>query len=499
MNNMQNGAADTQQKINDLLQQYKDSHDSSQKNELRDQLADLYKTKDDWDQRFYDTRKELRQLGLDPDAPTGPGAPAPDGNGNPDKNGGTLAGQNLGNNQTPGQGGGQPGQPNDGQSGMDGNTAQSGQPNPPGAGNPLDGTLTGQLVNLEPAMGDGGNGNIPFLPPLLNGYMAGFDKDRSDQTGSAFVNMQAQAKGQQIAGIPDDVYRQILNQLNTAGNDADNTRNAAATAAAQQQDTTSWGNTVGNAFVDSVTAGGTAMGQTFGGAAAGQVSKFVQDAVSGGPRGGDGGGNGGGGDQAPASGGAGANTAGGGNSTCNDGDKGAGGGGVPPDLNNLGAQAGAQVAGALVGATTLAAGGVKPTADNIKNFTDQNGGGTTGQGGNTPGPQAPTPVKPATTPKPAKPPSSNSQGCICFLDGDHFGSMHYFFGCRVTGKNSSGASFDAKHPVPQPSKCPQCGGSISLFKDIANTVPPPDFSNLKAPEPMKNPSWDQIRNVLDIK
>jgi len=52
-------------------------------------------------------------------------------------------------------------------------------------------------------------------------------------------------------------------------------------------------------------------------------------------------------------------------------------------MNGIAAQAGAAAAGALAGGTMLAAGGVKPTAQNLAPFTPSGSGGSSGgQGGN---------------------------------------------------------------------------------------------------------------------
>ncbi|MCX7008915.1 MAG: hypothetical protein NTY53_16995 [Kiritimatiellaeota bacterium] len=358
---------------------------------------------------------------------------------------------------------------------------------------------------MEPTLPDVGNGNVSILPPLLNDYMTGREKDRADQTASAFVNIRLQDGDQQTASIPDNTDRQTRSLLNTTGYAADSTRLASTAATAQQQDGTSWGSTLGNSLVDSIKQGGTSFGQTIGGAAANGVNNIVQNSITGKPKPDGGGGSTGGGSPGGGGGGSGGGSGGGGGTEPSAGGNTSGGDGGGGNQGVVGSQTNPDGTITVVYSCGNTWTGVPPAppkcpkcgqGDQSSTTANNNdSGGTPPATGNTP--PAPAPAKP--TPKPTVPAGTASKGCICLLDGDHYGKMRYCIGCAVTGKNSEGAWFDAKQQPGRPTQCPLCGGAIGMFKDIAMSVAPPDLSNLKVPEPMKNPTLDQVKNVLNLK
>ena len=400
---------DTQKKINDLKAQQAAATDPYDRKDLQDQINKLQKDKDDYDQRVADTDKELNALGSNPNGP--PSA-------NPTGTGGNTAGQTADNNPMSGQdGGNQPGAGNPGDT-----TAQppnpsqmltqdvGGQPNQSGGDN-MPNDLASQEVpwNL--------NITIPVLgAPTLAGYGDNFYNNLSSGY-NIYLNNKAQGQNEQrVEQTVTDTRLQVANTGDSAGNDAAATLLTSAGQTSRAQDDLSWGTTLINAGFDSANQLFQNFGQNVANGAANALNYQIKNAIYGKPKddgnsgsgggngtgggggagGGDnggsgsGGGSGGGGQgpgwasDGPGGGSGGSGSSGGGGPVDPDGDNFAGQGGVPPNLASSIANG---VAGAFVGSTTLAAGGVKPTAQNLQPFmaqttpASQSGGGKPASGG----------------------------------------------------------------------------------------------------------------------
>ncbi len=362
LDNMSTRGDDTRQKMDDLQKQIAQSHNSTEKKDLREQLAALQQTQSDYERRASETRDELIQLG----ANTGPPPPklSYDDNGQPVTADGYTANQLDNNNdQLQNRAGGLGNdiaklqaqifasrntpekkdlmdqlqtklqQLNSLQADVDDNNKllhALGQ----GGGAPVYSRLpTSTLAGMEPDAGHGLNLKVPQVS-VLAGVMGNLDADRAERTTTALANLNLQDRDVKANWVSYEAFNQIKNLLEAAGYEGRLTRGQAAQLLAQAQQANSWGSTIGNALVDSVTQGGTAFGQTLGGAGANAVNSRIKNAVTGGPRtaGGTGNNGGAGGSESRNDGGGGTTSSGdgrgsGGGDTSGDGEHQGGGGG----------------------------------------------------------------------------------------------------------------------------------------------------------------------------